>query len=144
MQLQYSSVYGENMRASSIIEGDRWNIPTGMWRHAPDVATLLEDTEIHGENDEIVWGPAANGMYNLADTYEFMRKKKPAWEWNTAIWFRARIPRHAFIAWMALWRGLKTLGKLKLWGVVNSDICVHCWMSKEIEDHLFFECLLAR
>lgn len=42
-----------------------------------DVVALIEQMEIHDGEDEVVWGPVANGQYSLAETYEFMHKKKP-------------------------------------------------------------------
>lgn len=91
-----------------------------------------------GGNDEIVFAPSINGDYTLKDTYEFLRRKETPWLYHNLVWFKKKIPRHAFIGWMMLNGGLKTLQKLKQWGVVDSDTCVHCWRSQETEEHLFF------
>lgn len=45
---------------------------------------------------------------------------------------------------MVLKKGLKTLGKLKIWGVVESDLSVQCWNKAETEEHLLFECRLVK
>lgn len=100
------------------------------------MVVLLENTKINGGNDEIAWGPSTNKQYNLSNMYGFMKKRNL--HGCEVVWFQGRIPRHAFIAWMALLRGLKTLRKLKTWGVVGSNLCVHCWRSQETEDHLLF------
>lgn len=100
---------------------------------------MIEDTEIGGGEDTVVWAPAANGRFNLSDTYEFLRKKKQPWPWSDLVWFKNRINRHSFVAWIALRNGLKTLSMLKKWGTVQSDVCVQCWREEETEEHLLYE-----
>lgn len=73
-----------------------------------------------------------------------LRKKKQPVNWCSMIWFRNNIPRHAFIAWLAIRRELKTLSKLREWGVVQSNLCVLCWSSSETENHLFHGCRYAK
>lgn len=60
------------------------------------------------------------------------------------MWFKARIPRYAFITWLALKHGIKTLSKLNVWGVVNSNICVYCWQCNESENHILYDCVIAK
>lgn len=57
---------------------------------------------------------------------------------------RGGIPRHVFIAWMALRGRPKTLVKIKDWGIVQSELCVHCWRDPETEDHLFYDSQMAK
>lgn len=120
-----------NAVVSSLIINGQWAIPSLMARYTPDISELILSTEIRGGGDEIVWAPAANGMFSLADTYNFLRSTKAPWKWSSLVWFTARIPRHAFVAWLTLRGGLKTLKKLKDWNVVQSDVCVHCWHEQE-------------
>lgn len=144
LQLLYNSDCIMNSYVNSLINDDQWWVPAGLIRHAPDIAELIEATEIRGGPDEVVWAPSSNGQYSLADTCEQLRRTKTPWEWNRLVWVSARIPRHAFIAWLALRCGLKTLKKLKGWGVVDSDLCVHCWRDAETEEHFFFSCAMAK
>lgn len=105
---------------------------------------LIEATEIHGGEDIVVWAPSKGGDFTLRDTYEAMRVKKAPWQWASLIWFSVNIPRHAFVAWMALRKCMKTLHRLREWGVVDSELCVHCWDFTETEDHLFWDCNFAK
>ncbi|GAV61907.1 zf-RVT domain-containing protein [Cephalotus follicularis] len=51
-----------------------------------------------------------------------------------------RIPKHAFILWLALCRAHKTMDKLVAVGVLQSDLCAfHCGERESLE-HLFFQC----
>lgn len=79
----------------------------------------------------------------MKDTYDAMRKAKEPWMWSSVVWPKTRIPRHAFITWMALKSGMKMLQKMKE-DVVNSDNCVLCWNGTEAEQHVFYECTVAR
>lgn len=49
-------------------------------RHAPNVAILLENMEIHGGEDEVILGSAPSSQYKLVETSEYMRNKKLTWE----------------------------------------------------------------
>lgn len=80
---------------------------------------------------------------NYQTLMSFWAKKCP-WKWSKLVWFKRRIPRHSFTAWMALKNGLKTLKKLKARGVVESDICVQCRNEPETEEHVLFDCTLAK
>lgn len=77
-------------------------------------------------------------------THEFLRKKKQPWPWVNLVWFKNRIHSHSFIAWLALRNRLKTLSRLKKWGIVQLDLCVHCWREEEMEEHLLYDCVLAK
>ncbi|XP_050207291.1 uncharacterized protein LOC126656730 [Mercurialis annua] len=50
------------------------------------------------------------------------------------------IPKHSFIAWLAIKKSLKTRDKLKRWGCIDNENCVFCNNAPESVEHLFFEC----
>lgn len=51
------------------------------------MATLIEEIEILGGDDEIVWFVSKSGYFSLKDTYEFLRcKNTPVW-WKDVAWF---------------------------------------------------------
>lgn len=142
--LTYNSVCNLKDKVSSLIENNCWNIPDHIRRHILQVVNIIEDMEIGGGSDEVVWAPSKGGNYTLRDTCEFMRRKKAPWEWHSLVWHKNRIPKHAFISWMALKGGLKTLQKMKTWGVVQSETCVLCWGNMETEQHPFYDYLVAK
>lgn len=92
VQLHYVTDCVLNVRASSMLESDQWKIPESLKRAAPDIAELLEGTDVHQGDDEIIWAPSTTGKYKLAETFEFMRKKTQPWIWNRVIWFGGEYP----------------------------------------------------
>lgn len=80
-------------------------------RTAPDIAQLMEDTEIHGGLDVVIWAPSVSGDFKLVDTYEYIIRKKAPWLWYDLVWHPTRILRHAFIAWLVLKKRIKKIGK---------------------------------
>lgn len=36
------------------------------------------------------------------------------------------------------------LSRLKRQGVIDSNLCVHCWGAEEIEEHILYECRFTR
>ncbi|XP_050237995.1 uncharacterized protein LOC126687475 [Mercurialis annua] len=53
------------------------------------------------------------------------------------------IPKHSFIAWLAIKGKLRTRDKLKSWGCVDDDGCVLCNIGTESLEHLFFNCRVS-
>lgn len=141
-----SNVQKCNLKAkvSKLIEDHKWHIPDGIRRQIPDVINRIEDTEIGGVTDEIIWAPALKGAFTLKVPYEFIRKKGAPRLLHRLVWLKNRIPRHAFVCWMALKKGLKTLHKLRAWGVVDDDTCMHCWGTAETQGHLLSDWRIAK
>ncbi|KAF5208114.1 hypothetical protein FRX31_002302 [Thalictrum thalictroides] len=83
----------------------------------------LQEVSIGGGQDEVIWNISLIGHYSMKETYEALRVTKQPVSWHQLIWFSNRIPRHSFIAWMAVQGGLKTLSKLREWGVVHTSTC---------------------
>ncbi|KAF5187155.1 hypothetical protein FRX31_023258 [Thalictrum thalictroides] len=52
------------------------------------------------------------------------RKTKLPVNLYKVVWFSNKMPRHSFITWLAIRNGLKTLDRLKSYGVVQNDTCV--------------------
>lgn len=100
---------------------------------------IEESVPILGGKDEHVWTTSLYGEYEVKSACESMRKTKDPFSWHDRIWFPNNIPRHSFVSWMTLKQGLRTLGKLKNRGVVDSDWCVLCWCRVETEERLFHE-----
>lgn len=54
------------------------------------------------------------------------------------VWFKQRIPRCGFIAWLAVRDRLSTGVRMHSWALIQP--CVFCGERDEIRDHLFFAC----
>lgn len=75
-QLTYNSWCNLKAKAAALIEDNEWSLPEQLKRCAPDMALLIEGTEITGGDDYIIWAPSASGKFTLADFYKFIRKKE--------------------------------------------------------------------
>ena len=64
----------------------------------------------------------------------------PAVPWHKTIWFKTRIPKHAFLSWVAILNRLPTKDRLQQWGMNVSPSCLLCNASDENRDHIFFAC----
>ncbi|XP_056857636.1 uncharacterized protein LOC130506959 [Raphanus sativus] len=60
--------------------------------------------------------------------------------WHKAVWFTGRIPKHAFITWIAARDRMVTRDRLRSWGLTVPANCVLCSTHQESRNHLLFEC----
>lgn len=59
--------------------------------------------------------------------------------WSRLIWHSNVVPRHAYVAWLAVLGKLPTLDRLNRWGLVNATSCWFCE-----KGHIFFECIYSK
>lgn len=60
LQLTYNSTCNFKAKVSAIMQEGKWSIPESLWRAAPDIAEIIEGTDIWGGDDEIVWAPSVH------------------------------------------------------------------------------------
>ena len=60
------------------------------------------------------------------------------------IWAKYALPKHAIIAWMAIFNKLPIKERIKNWGLEVNDVCELCGIVKEIRDHLFYGCRFSQ
>ncbi|OVA06141.1 Ribonuclease H domain [Macleaya cordata] len=139
--LQYDSILHKNASVDSCISSGAWRIPIHLVNNIPEIAYRVHEVEIDSSSDDhIVWMPSADGSFNLKDTYEYIQPVKSEVAWTSLVKYQLSIPRHSFITWVALHRGLKTKYKLFLWGVEIDPTCPLCQISAEDDYHLIFGC----
>ncbi|KAI3856063.1 hypothetical protein MKX03_009604 [Papaver bracteatum] len=90
--------------------------------------------------DRIVWTTVDSGDYTLRDTYNALRGNVSKVFWQSLVWFSNCIPKHCFIVWVTLNRGLKTISKLLSWGMEVDPVCVLCNHMLEDDFYLLFNC----
>ncbi|KAL0795647.1 hypothetical protein Bca101_067024 [Brassica carinata] len=125
----------------------------GLWRlppaRSPEIqqirtAITVVDSPSPTKGHEIFQWCKANGSFGSTfsskDTWENLRVPAPMVSWDKVIWFKERILRNSFMAWLALLRRLPTKDKLLRWGMNVTGDCVLCSSAKETYHHLFFEC----
>jgi len=62
-------------------------------------------------------------------------------DWHKIVWFKANIPSHAFILWLARKRRLQTHDRFSARKDSANLVCVFCNSLKESHEHLFFAVL---
>jgi hypothetical protein len=72
-------------RVSSIIRNGEWYWPAARSDQLVQIQSRLPEIPI-GESDQPIWN-SKKGLYSCADTWEFLREKKPVVTWFKIVWF---------------------------------------------------------
>ena len=105
----------------------------------PDCGSMV-DCE---QDDVYLWKqdhhPPSN-IFSAAKTWLALHPCGVPVSWHKSVWFKDRIPKHAFISWVVTWNRLHARYRLRSWGLGIPPDCVLCNGHHESRDHLFFEC----
>ena len=82
----------------------------------------------------------ASGAFSTAKVWDFLNPPGAKVDWFNFVWFKGRIPKHAFISWLATRNKLQTRDMLISWGLVVPHVCLLCNVHDESRQHLFFDC----
>ncbi|XP_010419124.1 PREDICTED: uncharacterized protein LOC104704788 [Camelina sativa] len=96
-----------------------------------------------GEEDTYLWkigDSVPSSKFSAAATWRFLNPPGPSIDWHGAVWFKGKIPRHAFIAWIAARHRLHTRDRLISWGLHVPSNCLLCNRFDESLQHIFFDC----
>ncbi|KAF8081661.1 hypothetical protein N665_0872s0008 [Sinapis alba] len=91
-------------------------------------------------------GPRVTGnaiptaKFSTAQTWRHLNPPGDSVLWHSSVWFSGRIPKHAFITWVAVWNRMATRDRLRSWGVEVSSVCVLCNAADETRQHIYFDC----
>lgn len=95
------------------------------------------------EEDYFLWRNSVNdppSMFSASKLWHSLHPDPALVPWYKAVWFKKKIPKHAFITWLLVWDRMKTRGKLIAWGINVPASCLLCGHMNESTTHLFFEC----
>lgn len=81
-----------------------------------------------------------SNRFSTARTWITLHPPGPLVSWHSQIWFKDRVPKHAFISWLVAWNRLATRDRMRGWGIEVSPSCLLCSGSVECRQHLFFDC----
>lgn len=98
------------------------------------------DSEV---DDKYVWFPEAdrgNGSCSASNTWRDLHPYPIEVFWHKVVWFNGRIPKHAFMTWVAARDRMVTRDRLIGWGMTVPSSCVLCVGHDESRQHLFFDC----
>lgn len=133
-------------RVSEAISGDSWLLPRGRHRITQLIRASLPVTPpalLPDVPDVFLWrnSPASKpGQFVASKTWETLYPATVSVPWHKTIWFKTRIPKHAFLSWVAILNRLPTKDRLQQWGLNISPTCLLCDVSDESRDHIFFAC----
>lgn len=103
---------------------------------------------IDSEVDDIyVWvtnGQNGSKSFSTSDTWRSLYPCNTEVFWHKEIWFTWRIPKHAFLSWIAARDRMVTRDRLISWGLQVPAVCVLCGSDDENRQHLFFDCAFSR
>ncbi|XP_020876673.1 uncharacterized protein LOC110227273 [Arabidopsis lyrata subsp. lyrata] len=134
------------------IRGSAWWISTSRSRNPiislikgllPEVGNMM----VCLEDDVYLWKPdhhPPSPHFSSPKTWLALNPAGPPVSWHKSVWFKNRIPKHAFICWVVAWNRLHTRDRLRRWGLSISPSCVLCNGFDESREHLFFECVFSQ
>ncbi|CAA7035796.1 unnamed protein product [Microthlaspi erraticum] len=80
------------------------------------------------------------GYFSSSETWDSIHPSPPTIPWTQSVWFKDRIPKHAFILWLAMRDRLSTRDRLRSWGLNVPTNCLLCNAVPETRNHLLVEC----
>ena len=110
---------------SVYIKGEDW------WSYTPNsraswyrkrLCAVKEQLKTLFTENELSTMPA----YSIQRVYDELQGDKPAVRWDKVIWSRLNIPKHRFVAWLAIQAKLQTTEKLAVIGISQTNKCLMC------------------
>ncbi|CAA7058378.1 unnamed protein product [Microthlaspi erraticum] len=130
--------------------GSTWSISGG--RHP--ILRLLRDclppsvpASLNSNKDVFLWRNSpldSPGEFSSSKTWDFLHPAGPSVTWTKSVWFKQRIPKHAFIMWIVMRDRLLTRDRLKSWGLSVPDSCLLCDSHPETKVHLLGDCVYSK
>lgn len=91
----------------------------------PSVVNQLDEAE----DDVYLWkigDSNATTVFSTADTWNHLHPPGTKMDWFEGVWFKGRIPKHSFIAWLNSRHRLHTKDRLIRWGLNILPTCLLC------------------
>ncbi|XP_021743110.1 uncharacterized protein LOC110709207 [Chenopodium quinoa] len=82
--------------------------------------------------------------YSIRDGYGWLQGDQPAVRWTHWIWNKFNVPKHSFIAWLAIHDILRLRKRLCRLGICTEETCLLCGSEPETLQHLFFSCRYSK
>ncbi|XP_013674518.2 uncharacterized protein LOC106379039 [Brassica napus] len=127
---------------------NRWWISSSRSRN-PTICFLKNCLPDHREvisseaDDRYLWKVGDNAPvegFSSSLMWNHLYGQETEVNWHKSIWFKGRIPKHAFISWLVALDRLSTRDRMRQWGVLVSPICPLCGTADESRQHIFFDC----
>ncbi|XP_024004923.1 uncharacterized protein LOC112082062 [Eutrema salsugineum] len=82
-------------------------------------------------------------FFSSSVTWHALHPWGPPVGWAKAVWFKSRIPKHAFLCWVSARNHMHTRDRLRLWGIAVPPGCLMCDAADETGQHIFFDCAFS-
>nr|GFA25420.1 reverse transcriptase domain, reverse transcriptase zinc-binding domain protein [Tanacetum cinerariifolium] len=85
-----------------------------LWSHGLSLDCKVCDIV---ERDRVPWksNNGKIGDFSVSNVWADLAEVKPMVSWHKLVWFSQKIPRHAFMVWLAVNHRLETLDKIAVW-----------------------------
>ncbi|KAG7587049.1 Reverse transcriptase domain [Arabidopsis thaliana x Arabidopsis arenosa] len=106
----------------------------------------IVDLQVDARDDVYLWkigDRQATNVFSTANTWAHLHPPGISVDWHDSVWFKGRIPKHAFIAWLISRNRLLTRDRLIRWRFNVPPTCLLCNQLDESRQHLFFDCSYA-
>ncbi|CAA7057486.1 unnamed protein product [Microthlaspi erraticum] len=127
---------------SELITTQGWTLPPPRSEKQLNLQVFITTLIPSASSDRTVWlvDEVIQDSFSSRQVWECIREKKPVVPWANLIWHKARVPRHAFSAWLFVLNRNPTLDRLSRWDYDIEQTCLLCGVADESRDHLFFSC----
>lgn len=142
-----SGMHKDAMVADALRNGDWWlsasrsrNAIISLLKQCLPPATPIVQSST---DDRYLWkmgNESPTDQFSTAKTWNVLHPPSPPVYWHAQVWFKGRVPKHAFISWLVAWNRLTTRDRMRSWGINISPSCLLCSGFDECMQHLFFEC----
>ncbi|GJX59585.1 RNA-directed DNA polymerase, eukaryota, reverse transcriptase zinc-binding domain protein [Tanacetum coccineum] len=111
-----------------------------------EVLDVLVPNIVHDLDDKVVWidKKGREKRFSVAEAWKVVKVEFPKVIWHKHVWYSQCIPRHGFIAWIAIKGRLKTKDRLSKWFFVQDLTCLLYGVDNESHNHLFFSCAYSK
>ena len=115
-----------------------------VWEHKPPLASSWNWRRLMACKDEVDGNFRMNFQqeYSIAEGYRKLLGDFQRIRWTTQVWSRWNIPKHAFIAWLAVQNRMNTKDRIGRYIPIDQT-CFFC-SHFETRKHLLFDCIWAR
>ncbi|GAV92419.1 zf-RVT domain-containing protein, partial [Cephalotus follicularis] len=134
----YDTGLGTSARVKDILPEGEWCWPQ-VSSDLIEIQQRVQQIPFSTAPDAIFWGRAGE-LFTTSKAWHDIRPRSSVVAWHSLVWHPYRIPKHAFILWLALRGAHRTRDKLMATGVIHSASCVFNCGEMETASHLFFMC----
>ncbi|GAV92825.1 LOW QUALITY PROTEIN: zf-RVT domain-containing protein, partial [Cephalotus follicularis] len=134
----YDTGLGTAARVKDVLQGGVWCWPQ-VSSDLIEIQHRVQQIPISTASDAIFWGKDGD-IFTTSKAWRDIRIRSSQVAWHCLVRHPYRIPKHAFVLWLALRGAHRTRDKLVAIGITQTASCVFNCGEVETASHLFFKC----